>query len=165
MSFDGATRPSPSSLDFEAFEQPHPQPRRRVRKAAHEAATVDNDLAQELMETTGSGLGDVFASDRPFVIEGNKTALKKWMLSTGSAALLEVVANALAQHLHASCVKAVLDIDGDEDEAIERALLLAVVSPDQADAVDRLFDFTASDWWLALTRSTSHTILVDIQRG
>ena len=111
-------------------------------------------------------IDDAFASTRPFEIKGDVTAFKKWMLRTGSPALLEFIAKRIAQELNASCVKAVLDVEYDEEtgDVSERAVLLAIVKPEDADAMNRLLAFTESEWWLTVAHVTAYAILVDIQR-
>lgn len=165
MTFDGATDTRTSTLDSFLFETGGARVRRRTPKSNAATSTLDTELEPPTPGTSASGLGDVFTADRPYVIEGDTHAFKRWLLRTGSGALLEVVARTLQHKLNASAIIAALDVESDDEERVERVVLLAVVSPTDKHALDVLLDFSASEWWLAITRATDNTLLVDIQRG
>jgi hypothetical protein len=129
------------------------------------AVTLDADLDRaRLREGEGSGLAEMLMSDRPFVIGGDVRAFVSWMKRNRAASLLSFVAKSLAAKVQALGVRALLDVD-DQEPPEERALLLARVPLDQPDALERLFEFTASEWWLKLVRTTGNAIVVDIERG
>lgn len=169
MSFDG----SGSAMTELEISFPEPLPSRSfgARRVARgkdrvDPATIAFEVeSQSANDNGGSGLLDLFAPQAAYVVDGDAAAFAAWVRRRHAAVLLETVATELAQKTHASSVRAVLDVEEGEDERFERALLLAKVPPHQEDALDRLFEFVDSDWWLQLVRRFGDAVVVDIERG
>lgn len=174
MSFDqyayaNDSGPSSSTLDVTESAGPANRSRGVSRRRPHAgdefAATLDKELEASRVDAgETSGLTDVFMGESAFTIEGDAFAFGVWLERNRAGSLLELVARSLAAKVHALDVRAVLDGD-DEDPPTRRAVLLARVPAQDEHALDRLLDFTASDWWLKVARSTRNAIIVDIQRS
>jgi len=104
----------------------------------------------------------MFASGQAFAIASDLSEFRTWLDRTGTAAVLEVVARAFARHMSTIGLKVVLETESD-DPTEQRALVIAPVTLQQQDALERLFSFTSSSWWLSVVRSTRNAIVVDIQ--
>ncbi len=165
MSFDGQTA---STLDI--VDTALPEPRRRPRRMQPpmmkpEASTVEGNLvAQPPTQTSNSSIEPMLASTQAFTVASDLAAFRTWLERTGAGALLEVVAKAFARHMNTVGLKVVLETES-EDPNEQCALLIAPVSDEQDDALDRLFSFTASSWWISVVRSTKNAIVVDIQHA
>lgn len=163
MSFDGQTA---STLDV--IEVVFATPRRRARRApapAMGASTVDGELIPEARgRASDSSIEPMFASVQAFTVESDLTEFRAWLDRTGAAAVLDVVARAFARHMRTTGLKVVLETES-EDPNVQRALVIAPVNPQQQDALERLFSFTSSPWWLSVVRGTRNAIVVDIQLG
>lgn len=161
MSFDGQTA---STLDV--VEMGFQRPQRRQGRAPGRnmvASTVDGELVpQSHTQLSNSSIGPMLVSSAPFTIESDLGDFRAWLERTGVAAVLELAANAFARHMGATGLKVVLETEA-EDPLAQRAVVLAPVSPDQGDALARLFSFTSSSWWLSVVRGTRNAIVVDIE--
>jgi len=174
MSFDQyayahGSGPSSSTLDVTEPAAPAKRSkgvsRRRPHAGDEYAATLDKELVAPRVDAgETSDLTDVFMGERAFTVDGDIFAFGVWLERNRAGSLLELVARNLAANVHALDVRAVLDGD-DEDPPTQRVVLLARVPAQDEQALDRLFDFTASDWWLKVARSTRNAIIVDIQRS
>ena len=106
----------------------------------------------------------MFASAQLFAIESDLAEFRAWLDRTGTAAVLDVVAHAFARYMRTTGLKVILETEA-EDPSAQRVLVIAPVNPQQQDALQRLFSFTASQWWLSVVRGTRNAIVVDIQPG
>jgi len=161
MSFDGQTA---STLDV--IEMGFQAPERRQHRAparAMVASTVDGKLVPEArLQASNSSIGPMLVSSEPFTIESDLGDFRAWLERTGVAAVLELAANEFARHMGATGLKVLLETEA-EDPRAQRAVVLAPVSLHQQDALERLFSFTSSSWWLSVVRGTRNAIIVDIE--
>ena len=161
MSFNGQT-----ASTLEVVDVTSPMPRRRARRAstpATVASTVEGELVPEARaQASNSSIEPMFASGQAFAIASDLSEFRTWLDRTGTAAVLEVVARAFARHMSTIGLKVVLETESD-DPTEQRALVIAPVTLQQQDALERLFSFTSSSWWLSVVRSTRNAIVVDIQ--
>ena len=161
MTFDGQTASTLDVVDV-AFATP---PRRARRAPAPDmvASTVEGELVPEArIQASNSSIEPLFASLQAFAIASDLAEFRTWLDRTGAAAVLEVVARAFARHMSTTGLKVVLETES-EDPTEQRALVIAPVSPQRQDALERLFSFTSSPWWLSVVRGTRNAIVVDIQ--
>ncbi|HZJ67066.1 MAG TPA: hypothetical protein VFD36_26350 [Kofleriaceae bacterium] len=163
MSFDGQTASTLDVVDV-AFATPR-RPAHRAPLPAMVASTVEGELVAEGREqASDSTIEPMLASARAFVVESDLAEFRSWLKRTGAAAVLDVVARAFARHMSTTGLKVVLETES-EDPSAQRALIIAPVNPQQHDALERLFSFTSSPWWLSVVRGTRNAIVVDIQPG
>jgi len=165
MSFDGQTASTLDIVDI-AFSAPRRRPR-RVQPAMMklEASTVEGDLVpQSPTQTSNSSIEPMLASTQAFTVASDLAAFRTWLERTGAGALLEVVAQTFARHMNSVGLKVFLEIESEEPDE-QHALLIAPISEDPHDALERLFTFTASAWWMSVVRSTKNAIVVDIQHA
>jgi hypothetical protein len=165
MSFDGRTASTLDIVDI-AFPAPRRRPR-RVQPAVMklEASTVEGDLVpQSPTQTSSSSIEPMLASTQVFTVASDLAAFRTWLERTGAGALLEVVAQAFTRHMGSIGLKVFLETESEEPNE-QRALLIAPVSEQQHDALERLFSFIASAWWMSVVRSTKNAIVVDIQHA
>jgi hypothetical protein len=161
MSFDGQTASTLDVVDIAI-----PSPRRRSRRTPPknpDASTVEGELiAQAPMPISDSSIDPMLASSHAFVVATDHAEFRAWLERTGVGALLEVVARTFARHMNTTSVKVLVETESEEPNE-QRALVIAPVSPQQHDALERLFLFTSSPWWSSVVRSTKNAIVVDIQ--
>jgi len=161
MSFDGQTASTLDVIIDVEFPSVPRKPRRS--RSIKGASTIEAELLAEApLHPSGSSIEPELAPLQPFTIATDRMEFHAWLERTGSAALLEVVARAFARHTNASELKVFLETESDEPEE-QRALLIASVGHHQQDALERLFSFVASPWWMSVVRNTRNTIVVDIQ--
>jgi hypothetical protein len=161
MSFDGQTASTLDVVDV-GFATPR-RPARRPPARAMVASTVEGELVPEARaQASNASIEPMFTSAQAFTIASDLAEFRTWLDRTGAAAVLEVVARTFARHMSTTGLKVVLETES-EDPRAQRALVIAPVNPQQQDALERLFSFTSSPWWLLVVRGTRNAIVVDIQ--
>ena len=162
MSFDASTS---SALDDVEVCFPNPGKQRSARcvrvKMLEDSSSVSRDFAAYTTTPTG-GSDPLLTSLEPYVVVSDVAAFSEWVTRTNSAAIVDTVARLLGQRFGSSVVEAALEIES-EDPTVQRVMLTANVGVEEADAMERLFEFTEGDWWLRLTRKVD--LVVDIKRG
>jgi hypothetical protein len=162
MSFDGQTA---STLDVVDVAFATPRRRAQLARVTSMASTVDGDLIPEARRPAStSSIEPLLASTQAFTVESDLSEFRTWLEKTRAAAVLDVVARTFARHMGVTGLKVVLETES-EDPGAQRALVIAPVNPQLEDALDRLFSFTSSPWWLSVVRGTRNAIVVDIQAG
>jgi hypothetical protein len=162
MSFDGPTASTLDIVDV-SFQAPRRSSQRRAPARATLASTVDGDLLPEApSQASTSTIEPMLASLQAYSIDSDADEFRIWLERTGTAAILDLVAKAFARHMGTIGLKVVLETEP-EDPNAQRAIVLAPVPLQVEDALDKLFLFTSSPWWLSVVRATRNVIVVDIQ--
>lgn len=165
MSFDGLAA---STLDV--FDVPGTDPNgastwrsQRPKRVRVTASTIDFDLVQEARIRVSPSSIELIAPSQLFSVESDVDEFRTWLDRTGLGAVLEEVARQFARHVGVTALRAVLETEAEEPTA-QRVLLIAPVTANRSDeALQELFAFTSSPWWLSIVRATRNAVVVDIQ--
>jgi hypothetical protein len=161
MSFDGQTASTLDVVDV-SFQAPRRSSQRRMPQRTL-VSTVDEDLIPEApTRASTSTIEPMLASLQAFSVDSDADEFRAWLERTRVAAVLDLVAKAFARHMGIIGLKVVLETESEDPDA-QRAIVLAPIPLQVEDALEKLFLFTSSPWWLSVVRATRNAIIVDIQ--